>query len=103
MQGNWKHWNSENEWEQFIITEHGGGKVRIVKDGKDTGGDVRRTWYIKDDYLMWAWSSTIKTNWYKIDQYPTTAESFSIDGLDTLKIGSVYIKLNGKTYIDNSK
>jgi hypothetical protein len=103
MQGLWKHWIASNEWEAIDINEHGAGKVRKEKNGENIGGDVSRAWYIKDDYLMWSWKSTIKSYGYKIDKYPTTSDSFFITGLDTVKIGSVYVKLDGNIYINIRK
>ena len=103
MQGYWKHWNSDIEYQILLINEHGAGKISIYVNGERTIGDVTRGWYIKDDYLIWTWKGTVKTNGYKIDQYPTIATSQFINELDTVYKGNYYIKLNGKIYVDRTK
>ena len=104
--GNWRHIyysQSENSliYRSFDMRD-GNGRVREYKytGGKfeQLTGDVRRNWFIKDDYLYWRRTSSKKSA-YKIDAYPIVSDTSYILGYDTIIAGKKIVRIDGAIYI----
>lgn len=95
----WIHYPSSNEKFYLFINSDGTGSSEWFKDDKFKGDTKTRTWYIKDDYLLFGKiAGKHARDSYKINSYPSVATYSFIDNHDTVNVGQKYIVLNNKTY-----
>jgi hypothetical protein len=80
----------------IYIASSGSGYTYELKDDKPYNIPDSRTWYIRNDKLIWR---PIFGNSYTIDIYPKEADT-QINFLhDTIRVGQTYMKLDGSFYI----
>ena len=97
FQGTWFHYETYESGvrhKELRIQSDSKGDIWYSNGWKVYGGTQTRKWVIKNDYLYFGWVATGNEK-FKIDQYPTVADSAFIQGLDTVMQGSKYIILDG--------
>ncbi len=96
FEGSWRHYYGKNSYADFYIGANSRGDIESYEEGM-TARSMKFKWLIKKDKLYHGWLAT--KDHYKIDKYPTVAETLIIDNYDTIPIGRIYMILDGDYYI----
>ena len=98
--GHWTHRISSTENKYITVEDDSRGWVDVYNTAgeKTEGGDQKRKWLVKKDYLYFGWLG-MGDEKFHIDQYPAVAALDFIFGLDTIPAGKTYMVLDGKHYI----
>ncbi len=96
--GFWKHYTDSEKFSAVEIESSGGGTIYDTYDDNPSDDAEAGNWFIKGDGLIFGHFYNTKID-FKIDIYPTEAESAFIIDYDTVSIGDRYMKLDGDIYI----
>lgn len=99
LQGTWKHYTSETNYHLVYIYTNGMGKLEWYNEKGLTKETKEREWKIKDNRIYFG-SAAFNGELYDVTDYPSTAGSEIINGLDTIPAGGRYCLLDKSYYLD---
>ena len=95
--GKWRNYDNNGIGEQIEIYENGNGVIKTYDNWTEKTSTKERTWYIKDNELHFG-KAAFNGEFYDIDEFPQTASTTIVIGIDSILPGERYIKLNKRDY-----